>query len=142
MRTIYRRPSRSRNRAKLLLYDYPANKRRLMEIEAHYLRHSTEPGLPRRPGVGDPTAQAAVGLADDEEACVLKQDVTAVDNAIKLLRHTRPPWLVRLILELARRVYFQRQCTLYGYAAQVGMSERTIRRWNKILLRLIESQML
>lgn len=134
----YRRPSRSRNRAKLLLYDYPANRARLTEIESHYMARTGEPGRPSRNRVSDPTARAATGLADDEEARRLRREVGAVDKAIANVQRICKPEKARQILEMARRVYFQRRCSLVGYAAWAGISERTVRRWNKLLVKSVE----
>lgn len=138
MTYLYRRPSRSRNRAKLLLYDYPANRARLTEIESHYMARTGEPGRPSKNRVSDPTARTAIGLADDEEARQLRREVGAVDKAIANVKRICKPDLARQILEMTRRVYFQRRCTLVGYAAWVGKSERTIRRWNKLVVKSVQ----
>ena len=138
MAYLYRRPSRSRNRAKLLLYDYPANRARLTEIESHYMARTGEPGRPSKNRVGDPTARAAIGLADDEEACHLRREIGAVDKAVANVKRICEPELARQIMEMIRRVYFQQRCTLIGYAAWVEKSERTVRRWNKLVVKSVE----
>lgn len=127
------------NEAKRLLYDYPANVKKLRELEDGYiLPRRGEPG-PVGAGTGDPTGRAAAEMADDAEVAELRRKVWLVEAALDAVRDRHDAYIVGQVREIADHVYFRRDRTLTMQAQAVGKSRRTVLRWNKILLQAVEA---
>lgn len=131
----YQRKSESRHAGKQLLYNYREDRRRLNELQADYIHGRSGPEAGRRGSTpGDPTGRAGAGLAGDEEAARLERRCGAVERTLERLKKEHDPYIARRLLELVERVYFRRDLSLTGYSIQVDRAEKTVRRWNKIIL--------
>lgn len=100
---------------------YPARKRRLAYLETCIATATphVEEGMPKPPGVGNPTLSRAIALSQDRERAWLKAWVEAVEGVYNSL----PP-LQQMIIRL---LYFERRLTIEGVALELGKSEKTIR---------------
>jgi len=133
--------SRSRDINKQLLYTYPEARQRLAELEADHMTGRRREQQARRGNLpGDPTGRAGAALAEDREAAALEWHVKTVERALERVRQECAPSIAAAVLEMAERVYFRREMTFYGYAARIGKAEKTVRRWNKILLTKLDEE--
>lgn len=130
--------SRSRDKCKRLLYGHTADRLRIAEITDDYIfgRRGTD-GQGRSRGPGDPTGRAALGIATDPEALEVNRRLATVNMTIVRVRRKCTDLAGIKIVNLAEQVYFRRAMTLAGYARSAGVSEKTARRWNKILLQTV-----
>lgn len=138
-----KRPSRSHNQIKLLLYSYPDDKARLQQIEADAIHgRKGEPGQARRGSrYGDPTSRAALALASDAEVAELARRIGIVERALRRVLREHQPYISQRVLAIAWRVYFKKDMTLTGLAIRLNRTERTVRRWNKLLMRAVEREL-
>ena len=124
--------------AKILLYNYQQNKGELKNrqddiIYGHFSGAGT---APRTKTVGDPTQKKALEISSGRYA-EMRREVQAVDRLLDYLAESGQKDLLHYI-DMA---YFRRTNTEAGAAAKLGQSERTARRWNRLILKFLAVQM-
>ena len=121
--------ARWRRKAKDLLFDYTAKKRRLRQAEQDVIYGTTRERdhRYRRGGVPNPTLVKAE-LLDSPELNQMRREIAAVEGLLQELQtERRIDQKQRTLLEL---VYIRNSHCLYGAAALLEISERTAKRWN------------
>ena len=124
--------------AKILLYNYQRTKRELKswQDDIIYGYHFGTDFMPKPKAIGNPTQKKALEISSGRYA-EMRREVQAVDNLLAYLTKSGQKDLLQYI-DMA---YFQRSNTEAGAAAKLGRSERTARRWNRLILKFLAVQM-
>lgn len=90
--------------------------------------------MPKSSGINDPTAAAALAIAENPRMAELSREIKAVDKVLRQL----PDYKAALL----RRLYLSgKRYTLEGAAMQEGISLRTAIRWKKQAARLLAGEL-
>lgn len=126
-----------RRKAKDLLYFYPETKKLLAEGEydiiTRFGRHTDR--RYEKGGISDPTAMKMLLMEEDASLKELRKEAEAVERLLRVLDTGRRP--DRMKMKLVQHVYLKRDMTLLRYSMEVSVSDRTVKRWNDQLLRIL-----
>ncbi|MEG1537953.1 MAG: hypothetical protein RR387_06690 [Clostridiales bacterium] len=129
-----------RGHAKDILYNFSANRILLQQMRADVLYGRSDGGeqYGRRSGISNPTYCKMSQLTQGRTA-QLAREVAAVESLLRSLASgRRDDAKKQTVLEM---IYFNNTHTLYGAAAILGLSERTILRWNQEFLTKIAAEL-
>ncbi len=122
-----------RGHAKDVLYNYPANRELLQQLRADVLygQGQNRDECYRRGGISNPTYCKAAQLTQGRLE-QMGREVAAVENLLRSFDLERRDDAKKLAM--VQMLYFHCTHTLYGAAAVLGLSERTLLRWNQDIL--------
>lgn len=124
--------------AKRVAYRYPENKSELARLLAAKNKRLTQE-VPSRSGkISKPTEVAAMAEYNEERILYLTRSIQAVEYALRLVEG-KPQG--QETVRLWEMVYRDRTHRLYGAAIELNLSERTARRYNAYLIRMIAMRM-
>ena len=119
------------------LYHYKTRKAELVEMKADIIDGGGQPEVPAYSGPGDPTGRKVVKLCTSGVILEIEKRVNAIDWALGVVERTQEPARLKLI----QMKYFEQRLTDRGIQEELGISERTFRRWRREFIELIAERL-